>query len=46
MVLVFVWYYFIFYQNEVEYLVDMLHKADPPVTVEVYDNKKQETVVL
>lgn len=33
-------------QNDAAYLVDMLNKADPPVTLEVYDTKKQEVVVI
>ena len=31
-------------RTDAEYLVDMLRKADPPITVEVFDNRKNEIV--
>jgi hypothetical protein len=30
--------------REAEYLVDMLRKADPPIVVEVFDNRKNEII--
>jgi hypothetical protein len=31
-------------RTDAEYLVDMLRRADPPITVEVFDNRKNEIV--
>ena len=31
-------------RTDAEYLVDMLRRADPPLTVEVFDNRKNEIV--
>ena len=31
-------------RSEAEYLVDMLRKADPPIFVEVFDNRKNEVI--
>jgi hypothetical protein len=33
-------------QSEVEYLVDMLRKADPPIAVQVYDTRTDEVLSL
>ena len=31
-------------KSDAEYLVDMLRKADPPILVEVFDNRKNEVI--
>jgi hypothetical protein len=33
-------------QSEVEFLVDMLRKADPPIAVQVYDTRTDEVLVI